>query len=141
MLRFGDGDPDSPGFDSLTDVAVNAKDAIVELRIPWQLLNIKDPSTHEAVGDIREKGLQAISQTPGFHVAVVTYKPESEVGVGQHPGGLAMDDIVPSASNGMLHENDMPFFQWQGWDYPQTHERLKQSYYKLKETFSSLGIR
>ncbi|WNR45372.1 hypothetical protein [Paenibacillus roseipurpureus] len=138
LLRFGDGDPDSPQYDSLTDVAVNAKDAIVELRIPWQLLNIKDPSMHEAVGDIREKGLDASVQTPGFHVAVVTYRPEPDEDTTQHLGGDAIADFLPSASNGVLRANDMPFYQWKGWDYPQTHERLKKSYYKLKETFAAV---
>jgi len=78
VLRFGDGDPDSPQYDSLADAAVNAADAMVELRIPWQLLHMKDPSMHEAVGDIRLKGLDASVQTPGFRIAVVTYRPEPD---------------------------------------------------------------
>ncbi|WP_235549532.1 hypothetical protein [Paenibacillus sp. Soil766] len=140
LLRFGDGDPDSQQNDSLTDVAVNAKDAIVELRIPWQLLNIKDPSMHEAIGDIRENGLDASVQTSGFRVAVLTYKPEPDADTIQHPGVGAIADFLPSASNGVLRANDMPLYQWKGWDYPQTHERLKKSYYKLKETFATVKL-
>jgi hypothetical protein len=140
VLRFGVADPDSPQYDSLADAAFNAKDASVELRIPWQLLHMKDPSMHEAVGDIRLKGLDASVQTPGFRVAVVTTKPEPDAEPAQQPGGPAIADSLPSASNGMLRAPDMPFYQWEGWEFPQTHERLKKSYYKLKETLAAVQL-
>ena len=138
VLRFGDGNPDSPHYDSLADAAVNAEDAIVELRIPWQLLHIKDPSMHEAVGDIRLNGLETSVQSPGFRVAVVTSMPEPNADRAQQPGGTAIADSLPSASSGMLRAADMPLYVWEGWEHPQTHERLKKSYYKLKETFAAL---
>ncbi|WP_256257695.1 MULTISPECIES: hypothetical protein [unclassified Paenibacillus] len=138
-LRFGDADPDSPQYDSLADVAVNARNAVVELRIPWQLLHMKDPSMHEAAGDIRLNGLGASAQTPGFRVAVLTYKPDLD-NPAQQPGGAAVADSLPSASGGVLQAADMPLYEWRGWEFPQTHERLKKSYYKLKETFSAVSL-
>ncbi len=137
-LRFGDGNPDSPHYDSLADAAVNAEDAVVELRIPWQLLHIKDPSTYEAVGDIRLNGLETSVRSPGFRVAVVTSMPEPNAGIAHQPGGSAIAGTFPAASGDGLHAADMPLYLWEGWEYPETHERLKKSYYKLKETFAAL---
>ena len=38
LLLSGDGNPNHPNFNSLTDVALNANDHVLELRIPWQCL-------------------------------------------------------------------------------------------------------
>ncbi len=139
-LRFGDGDPNSPHYDSLADAAVNAEEAIVELRIPWQLLHIKDPSMHEAIGDIRLNGLETSVQSQGFRVAVVTSMPEPNADIAQQPGGSAIADTFPPARGDKLREADMPLYLWEGWEYPETHERLKRSYDKLKETFAAVQL-
>ena len=44
-LRFGSLDPDAPDFDTRSDVVVGTADGIIELRLPWGLLNFADPST------------------------------------------------------------------------------------------------
>lgn len=139
VLRYGNADPGSPQYDSLTDVAVDAESGIVELRIPWQLLQIKDPGTHEATGDIRRDGLGASVRTPGFRAAVVTYKPEQDTSKQQlAPAGPAVADTLPAAANGALRAADMPLYEWRDWEYPQTHERLKPSYDIVKATFAAI---
>jgi hypothetical protein len=47
-LRFGSLDPSAPAFDTLTDVAVS-DDGIIELRLPWALLNFGDPSSGQVL--------------------------------------------------------------------------------------------
>ncbi|MFU8895767.1 MAG: tetratricopeptide repeat protein [Gammaproteobacteria bacterium] len=44
-LRFGSLDPNAPDFDTRSDVVVGTADGMIELRIPWGLLNFADPST------------------------------------------------------------------------------------------------
>lgn len=48
LLRFGSLDPSAPAFNTLTDVAVS-DDGIIELRLPWALLNFGDPSSGQVL--------------------------------------------------------------------------------------------
>ncbi|MFP3471746.1 hypothetical protein R0J90_17010, partial [Micrococcus sp. SIMBA_144] len=60
VLKFGTSNPQDEAYDSLTDISVDSSKGRYEIRIPWQLLNIKDPSLKEAMGDIwSEKGIQS----------------------------------------------------------------------------------
>jgi hypothetical protein len=43
-LRFGSLDPSSPAFDTRADVAVDPGRGVLEVRVPWGLLNVADPS-------------------------------------------------------------------------------------------------
>ena len=40
-LQYGNANPNAQAYDSLADFC--AKDGFVEIRIPWQLLNVADP--------------------------------------------------------------------------------------------------
>ena len=42
LLRYGNGNPSSPDYDSLADFCVNGDD--IEIRLPWLLLNFSNPS-------------------------------------------------------------------------------------------------
>lgn len=44
-LRYGSLDPKAPAFDTRSDVAIGAEQGTVELRLPWPLLNVTDPSS------------------------------------------------------------------------------------------------
>ena len=51
-LREGNGNPESPEYDSLADYAWSADGSKLEVRIPWLLLSFRDPSHKEITGDI-----------------------------------------------------------------------------------------
>lgn len=136
LLKFGDGNPDHPAFDSLTDVSYNGKAHTVELRIPWQLLNIKDPSTREAMGDLWQGGLEAKTTIPGIKIAAVTYRPNNTASLDEI-GGSDLVFSTASISGGQLLLNDMADFTWNTWEFPTYHERLKQSYYILQKLFQT----
>lgn len=48
VLRFGSLDPSVEAFNTLTDVAVG-DGGIIELRLPWAMLNFSDPSTGQVL--------------------------------------------------------------------------------------------
>jgi hypothetical protein len=48
-LRFGSLDPAAAEFDTRTDVAVGAATGTIELRLPWALLNVTDPSSRQVL--------------------------------------------------------------------------------------------
>lgn len=113
-LVLGDGNPDHADFNSLTDYAVN-KDK-VEIRIPWQLLNVMDPSTKMVMGDFYEKNEIAPQRIQGLYI-----------------GG------VLSKNNAITEDSNMEFYNWDEWDIPTYHERLKPSYDILKKAFKAIG--
>lgn len=106
-LKSGNGNPESPDFNSLTDFCVG--DGFVELRIPWQLLNFADPSSMKIHADYYENyGVEYI------HID------EMYVGVGDGSQTIQMDafPLKPLGKN------------------PSYHERLKQSYYILQSEWT-----
>ncbi|WP_217591981.1 hypothetical protein [Cohnella sp. GbtcB17] len=135
MLRFGNANPDSPSYDSLADVCASDKDGMVELRIPWQLLGVRDPSTHEINGDVWKNGLAAAAKTDGLRMAAVAYDAGSANK--DQPGGRTVTGSIPAAAGGTLRAADMNVYSWSGWELPTYHERLKASYYVLQNLFKS----
>ncbi len=119
-LKFGNGDPASPDYDSLADVAVKGR--TIELRVPWQLLNVRDPSTRTVMGDLWQHGMSASAATDGLRIAVVAGKRDA--------------DAIPAPVDGLLRKQDMNVYRWETWDFPKYHERLKSSYAILQEEFA-----
>ena len=54
-LREGNGNPESEEYDSLADFCVQDEGGL-ELRIPWLLIQSKDPSKKEFIGNVHEDG-------------------------------------------------------------------------------------
>ena len=112
-LRHGNADPDSEEFDSLADFMFAGD--YVEIRIPWQLLNFSDPSNMMIHDDYYEcYGIE------NYHID------EMYVGVtdGQQKGW----------------RTPMDAFALEGWGKDVTyHERLKRSYYMLKDYWTGLA--
>ncbi|MFT5873963.1 MAG: hypothetical protein ACI8WT_002923 [Clostridium sp.] len=109
-LHYGNGNPKSSEYNSLSDFCV--KDNVVEIRIPWQLLNVMDPSAKMIMNDFHVDGIKPI-KTEGIYA-----------------GAYILND------NNTSLNMEMNFYSWNPWEIPIYHERLKQSYYILKEAFS-----
>jgi hypothetical protein len=107
-LTHGIGDPNSPSFNSLADFFFGEN--LVEIRLPWMLLNFYDPSTMRVHADYYERfGVEGL-------------------GVRQIYIGLATE-------NGQAPMSPIPL---QGWrNRVQTHERLKQSYFIMQELWGN----
>jgi len=58
-LREGNGNPESDKYDSLADFYIN-QDGHIELRIPWLLIQAKDPSQREMTGKLYKDGLMRV---------------------------------------------------------------------------------
>ena len=107
-LKYGNGNPDSEEYASLTDFCYG--NGGVELRIPWQLLNVMDPSSKQQMGDFRED-------------QVFTPQPYDSFSFGL---GMAKDkESVSISFSGS--------YSYPEWNMPTWHERLKPSYYELQE--------
>ena len=103
-LTHGIGNPASPYFNSLADFCFGEN--LVEIRLPWTMLNFYDPSTMQVHDDYFENfGVKGLSVRE-IHI------------------GIASEDVVAPMSP----------ISMRGWrNNVQFHERLKQSYFIMRE--------
>ncbi|MFC4320378.1 hypothetical protein [Litchfieldia salsa] len=128
ILHFGNGDPRSTHYNSLTDINFNRDTNILELRLPWALLNVKDPSQREVMGDVwSEKGLKNSKFVKGIKIGAVVTDSNNEV-----------VQSFPQTENGIIPPSEFREYSWDTWELPTYHERLKQSYYILQELFHKI---
>jgi len=113
-LVHGNGNPGHSNFNSLADF--NYREGKIEIRIPWQLLNIMDPSTKAIMGDLyANKGIKAESVE-----------------------GIYFGAGIVKAGEGADSEIGMGYFTWEPWHLPTFHERLKPSYYIMQKVFEEI---
>ena len=119
-LRKGNGNPESRDYDSLADYEINEDEGIVEIRIPWLLLNFTDPSRREVWADLYANEEMTAEITDGIEVGLLLIENE-EVKL-----------RVPD------NKSDLKSYTWEEWALPEYKERLKESYYILQEKFSNI---
>src|SRR5690606_17516377 len=118
IFRFGIANPEHKDYDSLNDYYYDKKTGIMEIRIPWMLLNSKDPAKHEFIGDIWKDGIEASQTIEGLDAAASL----------TDPAGKTVERF----------EAKQPAqYTWDKWGMPLSEERPKQSYYLLQETFGN----
>jgi hypothetical protein len=120
-LREGNANPDSEDYDSLVDFYINDEGGL-ELRIPWLLIQSRDPSQKEFIGNVHENGLEASQIVDEIFIGAL-YVDDT---------GTVLDSF-PSIENNVL--NDLSAYTWDDWDLPEYQERLKQSYYIIQDLF------
>ncbi len=112
QLTFGNANPAHVGYHSLSDYYY--ENGTLELKIPWQMLNISDPSTKMRLDDFYASDLVFDHASLG----------EIFIGAGVYESKRSAPEIT-------MHPTT-----WEAWDIPTYHSRLKPSYYILKEAFS-----
>jgi tetratricopeptide (TPR) repeat protein len=124
-LTFGSLEAASRDYHSLADFFF--LDSVVELRIPWGLLNITDPSSRTVLWK-DSKG--TTRKTKGVRMLVVSYKPEAG-GIAAQRSGLEQNqtDCLP----GELTASSVRTYTWDRWETPLYHTFLKESYYRYKD--------
>ncbi|WP_165162834.1 hypothetical protein [Natronolimnobius sp. AArcel1] len=141
-LHFGNGDPASDDFDSLTDVCVTPEENMIEIRLPWLLLNFGDPSQREVIADFWEEDLEMGEFIGGSidHISLtaVTFNPDDDGDATDLESNLNITDSLSAIEDGTLTFDSAVEFSWETWEEPPYHERRKQSYYILQEAFSDL---
>lgn len=106
------------------DVAAGAEGAI-EIRIPWALLGVSDPSSHRVLhGTSRAEDSETV-QTKGFRMYAYSFD-RSRV------GDPLADQLPDGWANG-------PLFTWPGWEEPQYRLEPKQGASAIARTMKELA--
>ncbi len=112
LLKYGNANPKDTDFNSLSDF--NYNNGKIEIRIPWQLLNVMDPSGKYVIDDMYAQGKISPLKVDGFKFGVENMK------------------------NGGSANLTMSEYDWKPWEKPTYHERLKPSYYILQKALQKL---
>ena len=89
---------------------------IVEVRLPWGLLNVTDPSSHTILARVRDPGPFRTELTAGFRFVV---------------NGVGRDGSV------RIRAASARPYLWPSWTTPVWHERLKPAYYAMQALWGS----
>ncbi|ANU26961.1 hypothetical protein [Planococcus versutus] len=116
IFQFGIANPEHQDYNSLNDYYYDPQTGIMEIRIPWMLLNAKDPTKREFMGNLQKDGLESTITIEGLDFAASL-----------------------TSKNGKIVEafdtSQVAHYSWDTWGLPKSEERLKQSYYILQKTF------
>lgn len=132
MLRRGTARRGDPAFDSLAEWQKGATPGggFLEVRIPWGLLNVTDPSMRRVIQDGRPLQEQlGTAITDGFRALVVRYRQDPPPQKTALEGLPAIDGTAIPAP---------PLFTWATWDQPHWHAFRKQSFEVLKAALAAL---
>lgn len=113
-LVFGNTDHKSKEYHSLADFYV--KDDVIELRIPWLLINVVDPLNGIALGDFYQDGIADKEKIKRIGLQVVVEK----------EGGVTK--VTPNSYLRFTKMNDIKY-----------QERLKDSYKVLQTYFKNVN--
>lgn len=109
-LRYGNGNPEADDYKSLSDFYF--KNGKLEIRIPWQLLNVMDPSGKQQISDFRKTQVISPQAYQSF-----------DFGFAYRTGAESLKITLGGS------------YEYNGWNIPTWHERLKPAYYELQNYF------
>lgn len=110
-LVYGNADPKAPDYNSIADFCTGEND--IEIRIPWGLLNIMDPSSKKVMDDFYN--LNKISPQSFDDIYVGIAEPDSSEVIKMYP------------------------YDYEPWEEPSYHERLKESYSFVQKVFQDIN--
>jgi peptidoglycan/xylan/chitin deacetylase (PgdA/CDA1 family) len=131
----------------------------IEIRIPWAILNVTDPSSRQVLDDVAGTPEMESSETDGMVLSVLSLLPGGRGIVcdampGLVPAGGGDEGAAPKRAGhegavpeGAGHEvagykfdpTNLKAFSWQKWDTASYAERRKVSFEVLSSTLSSIA--
>lgn len=120
--RLHFGKPETVRLDLRADVAVG--NGAIELRLPWSLLNVSDPSSHRVLHGKTLTENSETTETKGFRFYVYTFDRKK-------PRKPPMDQLP---GEGRV----APLFTWKGWEQPTYETRLKRGASLLRRSMKEL---
>lgn len=120
-MTKGNGNPEADDYNSMTDYSWH--DDTIEVRIPWQTLQTRDPSQREFIGDVYKDGYDASEKVEEIYIGAVFLNEAGEV-VETFPA--MQQQTIPSFAP----------YTWETWNIPPSNERLKKSYDIVQQAFA-----
>jgi len=132
-LRYGRAQDDSNA-----DWWYDAASGMVQLRLPWGLLNVADPSSRRVMTESDPE--QALGRRPGAppsQRASVATEGFRFAAVAWRPGPDVLGTIPALDAQGHFTIERMPLWTWPTWETPTWHEYLKPAYRALQQYWAA----
>jgi len=110
---------------SLADWYADPANGVIEVRIPWGMLQVVDPSTRSVLAGNTPDGYVSGSATDGFRFVVESYDPAKP-----SAGG----DTLPRGA-GAARFADIPTWTW---EVPQWHAEVKPLFAAMQRAFGAI---
>jgi hypothetical protein len=109
---------------TLADWFSDASTGVIEVRIPWGMLHVTDPSSHQVLFGVR--GTEpATTRTDGFRFVVDL----------QSRGDNRSLDVLPRAGTNIARP---PVWTWPAWEVPRWYAERKPSFAAMREAFAAI---
>jgi hypothetical protein len=108
---------------TLADWFTDMDNGTIEVRLPWGLLHVMDPSSHTVLYGDSTSGEVAGQTTDGFRFVVQSFDPRD-----------------PGSGGDRLPNDDAPIptWRWRGWETPRWYAELKPVFHTMQRTFAAL---
>ena len=116
---------------TLSDWYYDRAAGLLELRLPWALLGVADPSSGRVFAREHDGGELAVTQGDGFRIGVLTWRK----GATPRPVG-ALPALHPGRR---WSAADFATWTWAPWEEPEYNIRQKPAYAALKATWGSMS--
>jgi Tfp pilus assembly protein PilF len=113
---------------SLVDWFANPATGVIEVRIPWGMLHLVDPSTRSVLFSLTTDGDVSGAVTDGFRFAVESYDPSNPASGG---------DTLPR-NTGATRFADIPTWSWSTWETPEWHAEIKPLFRTMQRAFGGI---
>ncbi len=129
-LRHGSLERGHAEYDTLADFFSSGN--TIELRIPWGLIQVADPSSKAIVWLDKKNQTRT---TEGIRVLAVSYKPEAGA-LRARKTGMASNitDCLPERVESTIPAT----YTWDGWNIPVYHTYVKESYYRFQQALADI---
>ena len=113
---------------SLADWFADPATGVIEVRIPWGMLQVVDPSMRSVLTGNTIDGWISSAATDGFRFVVESYDPAKP-----RAGG----DILPRGT-GATRFADIPTWTWPTWEVPQWRAEVKPLFAAMQRAFGAI---
>ncbi len=117
-LRFG-----TEVESTLSDWYWDDRTGILEVRLPWDLLNVSDPSSWTILYETRKTGAFGTVTTDGFRIGATLLR---------RPDASRLAAWPSTDADGRWNAKAFRTWLWKRWEEPVYHQRLKPVYDSLK---------
>ncbi len=112
---------------SLADWYANEAAGVIEMRIPWGMLQVTDPSSRSVLFGMADSVTAASAVTDGFRFVVESYDPSSHSAGEKLPRGASPEVFgIPTT------------WTWPTWEEPRWHSEIKPLFGAMRQTFGQI---
>ena len=113
---------------SLADWFADPATGTIEVRLPWGMLNVLDPSSHRVLfappAALHPQGVE----TDGFRFVIQSYDPSHPASSGQRfPRARTADEFAPP-----------PLWTWRGWEQPRWYAERKPLFNAMRAAYAAI---